>query len=128
MHILINHIRIKHNALGPTSLDLFSLSAVGGGTAGCVLAARLSENNDVTVLLLEAGGSDWGNPNIDIPGFMAANLKSDIDWSYVAERQEGLLQDLREEVGAYALPNPVYAFLLYGCFNTILMNQKRMMG
>ena len=96
-----------YTVLVPNSQSVLFFFAVGGGTAGCVLAARLSENNDVTVLLLEAGGSDWGNPNIDIPGELPKNLKSDIDWNYVAERQEGLLQDLREEVGQSALQYPL---------------------
>ncbi|KAK3795068.1 hypothetical protein RRG08_034101, partial [Elysia crispata] len=60
----------------------------GGGTAGCVLAARITENNDVTVLLLEAGGSDWENPNIDIPGMAPSNMKTEIDWNFLSKRQE----------------------------------------
>lgn len=39
---------------------------VGGGAAGCVIAARLSEDRDVSVLLLEQGPSDW-NPYIHLP-------------------------------------------------------------
>ena len=44
----------------------FDYVIVGGGSAGCVLASRLTEDPDVRVLLLEAGGRDW-HPIIHIP-------------------------------------------------------------
>ena len=76
-----------------------SLSTVGAGAAGCALAARLTENDDVTLLLLEAGGSDWENTLIDLPGLAPANMKTEIDWDYTTEPQEGLLKSLKDGVG-----------------------------
>jgi choline dehydrogenase len=54
---------------------------VGAGSAGCVLAARLSENPTVDVLLLEAGGPDAAR-EIHIPAAFSKLFRSDVDWNY----------------------------------------------
>ncbi|KAL2516811.1 Glucose-methanol-choline (GMC) oxidoreductase family protein [Abeliophyllum distichum] len=51
-----------HQATSAPGLSYYDYIIVGGGTAGCPLAATLSQNS--TVLLLERGGSPYGNPNI----------------------------------------------------------------
>ncbi|CAG8955709.1 hypothetical protein HYFRA_00010975 [Hymenoscyphus fraxineus] len=55
---------------------------VGGGTAGLVLAARLTESPDLNVLVLEAGENHISNPNINIPALWPALLGTDLDWNF----------------------------------------------
>jgi choline dehydrogenase len=65
---------------------------VGAGSAGCVMANRLSENPGNRVLLLEAGGPD-NNPFIHMPaGLWQLRNNQKINWAYTTEPQAGLHQ------------------------------------
>lgn len=63
---------------------------VGGGTAGLVVAARLSENPALTVGVLEAGPAALGLESIDIPGLYGQALGTDYDWKFQTTPQVGL--------------------------------------
>jgi choline dehydrogenase len=62
---------------------------VGAGSAGCVLAARLSEDPSVKVAVLEAGGQD-NKPEISLPAAFPILLKSSVDWDIEGEPEPGL--------------------------------------
>ena len=67
---------------------------VGAGSAGCVLANRLSENPNVTVLLIEAGGMD-DHFDIHIPAAYGRLQRSSMDWQYVTVPQKHSHQAMR---------------------------------
>ncbi|KAG8163245.1 hypothetical protein KVR01_006542 [Diaporthe batatas] len=63
--------------------DLYDYIIVGGGTAGLVVASRLSEDPDVSVLVVEAGGDKSKDPAVVIPGMMGALYgKDEYDWNF----------------------------------------------
>ena len=83
------YIRIELGT-GPKIKNKISMAydyiIIGAGSAGCVLANRLSANPKNSVLVLEAGGSD-NNFNIHIPGAYTKIHKSKQDWGFFTEEQ-----------------------------------------
>jgi choline dehydrogenase len=55
---------------------------VGAGSAGCAIAARLSEDPACRVLLVEAGGADVSRPALQSPVLWPSNFGTDVDWGY----------------------------------------------
>ncbi|PMO42381.1 glucose-methanol-choline oxidoreductase [Vibrio sp. 10N.222.52.B12] len=71
-------------------MDSYDFIVVGGGSAGCVLASRLTEDPDVTVCLLEAGGID-SSPFIHTPVGVVAMMPTKINnWGFETVPQAGL--------------------------------------
>lgn len=70
--------------------SLYDYIIVGAGSAGCVLANRLSADRDMRVLLLEAGGRD-SNPWIHVPvGYFKTLHNPKTDWCYKTDPEPGL--------------------------------------
>ena len=73
-------------ASGNSSYDYI---VVGAGSAGCVLAARLTENPQARVLLLEAGGPDSAK-EVQIPAAFSRLFKTSVDWNCSTEEEPHL--------------------------------------
>ncbi|QQO32817.1 GMC family oxidoreductase N-terminal domain-containing protein [Bradyrhizobium diazoefficiens] len=78
-------------------MDRFDYVIIGAGSAGCVLASRLSEDPNTSVCVLEAGPSDW-HPYIHLPaGFIKTFHMKSVNWAY------------QQEVGPYTGGRSIYA-------------------
>ena len=67
---------------------MFDYVIVGGGSAGCVVAARLAEDPGVRVLLLEAGPDESTVDDVRVPAARHRLYRSRYDWNYGTRPQE----------------------------------------
>jgi choline dehydrogenase-like flavoprotein len=66
----------------------YDVIIVGGGTAGLVAAARLSEDSSKNILVIEAGEDRRGDPKIDTPGLLMSLWgDANYDWGFWSEPQ-----------------------------------------
>ena len=79
-----------HNAMNATASEVYDYVIVGAGSAGCVLANRLTEDGHSRVLLVEFGGSDRAVV-VQMPAALSIpmNMKR-FNWGYLSEPEPGL--------------------------------------
>lgn len=70
-------------------MRMYDYIIVGAGSAGCVLAARLSEDENTRVLLIEAGPADDAQ-EIHVPAAFSKLFQTKYDWSYLSACEPGL--------------------------------------
>lgn len=62
--------------------SVYDYIIVGGGTAGLVLANRLSEDENVTVVVIEAGRDASSDPRSFIPALWTNTFGTELDWNF----------------------------------------------
>lgn len=95
--LLWNQIMIFRSP--PNWRQTYDYVIVGGGVAGSTLAARLSEDPDVTVLLIEAGS--YENPLTDIPFIVPALQGTAIDWKFKSTPQNRSCLLIKERASGF---------------------------
>ena len=98
-YYFISHSSKELTILTDTLDDEYDYIVVGAGSAGSVVASRLSEDKTKKVLLVEAGGHYDENPMLHVPYYFFNLQHTEHDWEYYTEPQKVSCLGLKEERG-----------------------------
>ena len=82
----LTHARFASADSGKHGMARYDYIVIGAGSAGSVVANRLTEDPETRVLLLEAGSPDT-KPEIQVPSAWPTLLGSEVDWAYFTEEE-----------------------------------------
>ncbi|PGH07787.1 hypothetical protein AJ79_06175 [Helicocarpus griseus UAMH5409] len=77
-------------AIVEDAIDLFDFVVIGGGTCGLAVAARLSEIENISIAIIEAGNDERNNANVTDPSLFTVAFGTPIDWTYKSVAQPHL--------------------------------------
>lgn len=80
-------VSCQSNPLKDLNNTSFDYVVLGGGTAGLVVASRLSEDPHITVAVIEAGDFERSNPNVTNITTLGLPINTRVDWQYVSAPQ-----------------------------------------
>jgi hypothetical protein len=80
----VERVRLNHSRLSSKMKSQYDFIICGSGSSGSVVARRLAENPEVSVLLIEAGGED-NVPSVNEPAQWLLSLGSERGWNFRAE-------------------------------------------
>ncbi len=101
--------------MAPSTLPAYDYVVVGGGTAGLVVASRLTEDPSTRVLVVEAGSDHSKNPLVLTPGLVAALYgNAEYDWNFSSVPQVSKqAKHSQNNLPTYLLPIAYCLFIAY---------------